>query len=116
MRPELRQFRLRQAVRKYREGVEHLYGLREVLAHQLGNARAARNAADQENLVHGLAARLGGGIDESLAHLRLQRQELGPQDLLERRAEFAVALRAGGRAEALPEKASLRLLSGAVQR
>src|SRR6266568_2518857 len=91
MRPQLRQFRLRQAVRKYREGVEHLYRLREVLAHQLGNARAARDAADQENLVHGLAARLGGGIDEGLAHLRLQRQELGPQDLRERRAEASPA-------------------------
>src|SRR6266571_1877059 len=116
MRPQLRQFRLRQAVRKYREGVEHLYGLREVLAHQLGNAWAARDAADQENLVHGLAARLGGGIDEGLAHLRLQRQELGPQDLLERRAEFAVALGAGRRGEAMLEKQLLRRLFGEVQR
>src|SRR6266508_6284477 len=111
MRPELRQFRLRQAVRKYRERVEHLYGLREVLAHQLCNSRAARNAADQENLVHGLAARLGGGIDESLAHLRLQRQELGPQDFLERRAEFAVA-RGAGRRETMLEKQLLRRLFG----
>src|SRR6266540_901941 len=116
MRPQLRQFRLRQAVRKYREGVEHLYGLREVLAHQLGNARTARNAADQENLVHGLAARLGGGIDEGLAHLRLQCQELGPQDFLERRAEFAVALGAGRRGEAMLEKQLLRRLFGEVQR
>src|SRR6266581_1418634 len=116
MRPELRQFLLRQAVRKYRERVEHLYGLREVLAHQLGNARAARDAADQENLVHGLAARLGGGIDEGLAHLRLQRQELGPQDLLERRAELAVALGAGRRGETMLEKQLLRRLFGEVQR
>src|SRR5437879_10672539 len=108
MRPELRQFLLRQAVRKYREGVEHLYGFREVLAHQLCNARAARDAADQENLVRGLAARLGGGVDESLAHLRLQCQELGPQDFLERRAEFAVALGAGRRDEAMLEKQLLR--------
>src|SRR6266702_8643230 len=104
MRPELRQVLLRQVVRKYRERVEHLYGLREVLAHQLGNARVARDAADQENLVHGLAARLGGGIDESLAHLRLQSQELRPQDFLERRAEFAVAPGAGCRDETMLEK------------
>src|SRR6266571_5246584 len=114
MRPELRQFLLRQAVRKYREGVEHLYRLREVLAHQCCNAWTARDAADQENLVHGLAARLGGGIDESLAHLRLQSQELGPQDFLERRAEFAVAVGAGRR-ETVREEQLLRRLFGKLQ-
>src|SRR6266545_1337034 len=115
MRPQLRQLLLRQAVRKYRERVEHLYGFREALAHQLCNARAARDAADQENLVHGLTARLGGGIDEGLVHLRLQPQELRPQDLLERRAEFAVALGAGRRDEAMLEKQLLRRLLGEVE-